>query len=204
MIAAIALSILMLDTPTPTPTPGPANNPISSFYVPPAQPPWAIPVLPTWGTGTPIATLYAATAIHSTDYPGQVGTATAQVGQFVDPIGQISTPVAGMIAAGPTQTAGDVNTGIDMTGDGAVTFSSIGAQISDGIENVVSVAKGMVTDISTLASYSPWMVPVPIMLVAPVIIGVFLSMISTIIKAGAWVINFTIKMLTLLGAWVPG
>lgn len=204
IIAMLTLSWVILDTPTPTPTPGPENQPVSSFYVPPQQPPWPVPLLPTWGTGTPIPTLYAATPVHGTSYPGQVGTATAQVGQIQAPINAFSTPIAGLVGAGPTPDGDDISTGADLTGDGVVTFQTIGDQISAGIEDLVSAARGVVDGFVELATYSPWLIPVPIMLVAPTLIGMFMSLISLIVRGVQWLGNFVVKLLTLLGVWVPG
>jgi hypothetical protein len=159
--------------------------------------------MPTWGTGTPIATLYAATPPHSTEYPGTIATATAQVGQFIDPISGVSTPIAGMIGAGPTAAAGDISTGSDPYGGGTITFATIGDQISSGINDAVAAARGFLDGLFGLISYSPWLAPVPLMLVAPTLIGMFLTMIVLIFKGGTWLVNFVIRVGTLLGSWIP-
>jgi hypothetical protein len=206
MITALFLSVVLFDTPTPTPTPtpGPGNAQISSFYVPPVAPPWAVPILPTWGTGTPVPTPYAATPVHGTEYPDQAATATAQVAGFTAPIDTISTPIAAMVAAGPTASADDIDTGIDPLGDGAIKFSDISDQVTSGVEDVASGAKGFAQDLGDMVVYSPWLAPIPLMLILPTLIGMFLSTISLIIKGVMWLWNFVIKLLTLLGVIVPG
>jgi len=206
-LAAPSAAAPLVDTPTPTPsaTPGPGNQPVAGFYIPKDQaPPWDVPIFATWGTGTPQPTLYAATPPHATDYPGQVGTATAQIYVFTGPISSVATPVAGLLAIGPTETSGDISTGLDPLGTGTITFSSIGDQIEDGIADVVGPAKVLLLDLVDLATYSAWLVPVPLMLLLPPLIGMFLAMIILVIKAVEWLVNLVIKIFTFIGVWKPG
>jgi hypothetical protein len=151
-----------------------------------------------------VPTLYAATALHSTSYPGQAGTATAQIGQVSAPFDSLSTPIAGLVQAGPTADGNDISTGADLTGDGDVTFQTIGDQISDGVEDAVSAARGVVDGISDMVTYSPWLAPVPLMMVLPTLIGMFMALIALIVRAVQWLGNFIVRLLTLLGVWVPG
>lgn len=197
--AALVLAIAMLDTPTPSPTPGPGNQPISGFYVPPQQPPWNIPIMPTWGTGTPPPTLYAATAVHSTEFPGQLGTATAQIGSYLGPVNDVSTPIAGLIAAGPTQTSGDINTGVDPLGTGNITLSMLGTQVQDGITQVVGGAKVFILDIIDLGAYSPWLIPVPVSLVVASVMAMFLPAIALVVRAATWLFNLIYKIAAIIG-----
>jgi hypothetical protein len=206
------LTIVLFDTPTPTPSPTPTylptpaggNAPVSSFHVDTnARPPWDVPMLPTWGTGTPDATLYAATPGHGTDYPNQAGTATAQIGAFVEPISGLSTPIAGMVAAGPTTTAGDINTGLDPIGAGDISISDFGSQMHDGVVTLVTYAKEWITHLVDLGTYSPWLSPIPAMLILTTVLGLFLGMIALVIKGGSWLLNLLIKVFTFIGVWKP-
>jgi hypothetical protein len=192
---------LQASTPTPTPTPGPQNQPVSSFHVDnDAEPPWNVPIMPTWGTGTPQPTLHAATPPHATNYPDTVSTATAAIGVYVGPISAVSTPVAGLIGSGPTQTAGDVNTGLDPVGEGVITFAGFGASIHDNLVEVIGAAKVFVIDLIDLASYAPWLAPVPVVWIAATVISIFLPMIAIIVKAATWLLNLLMKIATIASA----
>lgn len=201
--AALALSIAMLDTPTPTPTPGPNNSPISGFYVDNQQPlPWDIPAMPTFGTGTPIATLYASTPPHSTDYPHQIETATAQIDIFTGPVGAVSTPVAALVGVAPTPDGSNINTGLDPVGTGIVSISSLTDEITAEIDEVVGVARAFVMGFLDLASYSPWMAPIMVMLVITATLDVWVGMIITLLKAISFLFNFVVKVAGLAGVWI--
>lgn len=201
--AALALSIAMLDTPTPSPTPGPGNQPISGFYVDQSQPlPWDIPAMPTFGTGTPIATLYASTPPHSTDYPHQVETATAQIDVFTGPVGAVSTPVAALVGVAPTPDGSDINTGLDPVGTGTVTLSGLADQLTTQITEVVGVARAFVIGFLDLASYSPWMAGIMVMLVITMTLDVWVGMIITLLKAISFLFNFVVKVAGLAGVWI--
>jgi hypothetical protein len=206
IIIPLALALTLLDppTPTPSPTPGPNNQPVAGFYVPPQAPPWAVPVLPTWGTGTPPPTLFASTPPHGTEFPAQSGTATAQIGAYTGPISEVSTPIAGLVQAGPTQTSGDINTGLDPLGTGDITLSGIGTQIEDGIGSVVGGAKVFILDIIQLGVYSPWLVPVPVALVVSTVIALFLPVIALVVRAATWLFNLIYKIAAIIGVlrWI--
>jgi len=192
-------------TPTPSPTPGPNNNPVSSFHVDNEQePPWAVPIFPTFGTGTAQPTLYAATPQHATDYPDQVGTATAQIGSFTGPISLVSTPVAGIMAAGPTAAAGDVDTGIDPIGTGNVTLSGFGSQLVTQITEVVGVARAFALGALELSEYAPWMTPMLVVAVLTSVVDMWVMMIDLIIKSASWLFNLVIKIFVFVGVWKPG
>jgi hypothetical protein len=205
ILVALLIAVPMLDTPTPTPTPtpGPSNQPISSFYVPPQQPPWAVPAFPPFGTGTPRPTVYAATPVHATEFAGTLATATAQVGLVTGPIDQVSTPISGLINGGPNQAADDVSTGLDPLGDGAISFATIGDEVTTGVENITAAGREFVEGVAGLAGYSPWLAPIPLVLLIPPIIGLFIAMVLLIIHGGNWLINLVIKVLQLLGVWKP-
>lgn len=112
LILADSMSLALADTPTPSPTPTPPGfNSNSNFAVDNnAALPWPIPATPILPTAvTPQSTVYAATPPHATNYPAQVGTATAQVGAAFAPLNGITTPLAGLISNGPGPDDDDIS-----------------------------------------------------------------------------------------------
>lgn len=199
----------LADTPTPGPTPSPlppgynANSSFSSMVDQNAALPWPLPVLPTFPAGTATPTLYAATANHSTNYPAQAGTATAQVGQFTAPINQIRTPVAELMGAGPTPSGGDLNTGQDPTGDGPVTFVGFASDLGDMLGTVVGTGREFAEGLLALGTYSPVLAPIMTAELVGLVLAEFIALLLVVVRVGAWVINFTIKLLTMFGSFIP-
>jgi len=218
MIASIAPLILvaLLDTPTPTPTPTPfphsgeqvcsfsVANPSSGFCVNyESTLPWSRILLPTQATPIATPTLYNATAIHATDYPNQVATATAQVQVFTAPINEISTPVAALIGQGPTPVGGELDTGLNPQGTGNVTFTGFAATVTSNISDVVSTGREFVLGLIDVADYSPFLLPAISAELMAVIIGLFLALMVLIVKAGNWLVNLVIRLGTLIGSFIP-
>lgn len=204
---ALALAIVILDTPTPTPTPtpGPVNNPISSFYVDKNQPlPWDVLLMPTWGTGTPPATLYASTPPHATDYPEQLSTATAQILTFTAPVNSASTPVAAIAGIAPTESGGDVSTGLDPIGAGTISVVSFTDTLNTQITEVVGAGRAFVLGLYNLSGYSAWLAPLLVISVATAIIDMWVMMIVLFIRNISWLFDLIMKILVLVGLWKPG
>lgn len=198
-LIACALAVALLDPPDPTPTPTPEPNvPIQSFYVPPQQPPWPVPVFPPFGPGTPQPTFWAATPAHGTEFPGYAATATAQLGIYLGPISGVSTPVAGIIGLGPTQQAGSFDTGVDPVGSGQVTFPALAAEMSTDIVDAIGTAKTFIADMIELGSYSPWLAPVPVVLIAGIVLATFIPLGVMIFKAGWWILGLLSRIAMLL------
>ena len=202
----LALAIVLLDTPTPTPspTPGPQNQPVVGFSVPAQAPPWAVPILPTWGTGTPVPTLYASTALHSTGFPNAEQTATTQLGDFTRPVHDIQTPVNGFLAIAPTTTGNDVNTGLDPVGDGPVTFSGFATTLGDDIGALVGVVKAIAVGFTNLATGFPLITPILVIFFAAMVIAAILRGGGTVVKVGIGMLNLIQKILVVVGTWLPG
>lgn len=202
----IILALLLLDTPTPSPTPTfpPANQPVSSFYVPAEQPPWAVPILPTWGTGTPPPTLYAATAAHGTDYPEREQTATAQLGDFTKPVHDVQTPVNSFLSVAPTADGTDVSSGIDPVGEGTVTFSGFATTLGDDIGALVGIGKAIADGFSNMATGFPLITPILAIFFIALVVGIILRGGATVVKVGIGVLNLTQKILTVAGVWIRG
>jgi hypothetical protein len=127
-------------------------------------------------------------------------TATAQLGVVLGPISSVSTPIAGLVQAGPTQTGSDIETGVDPLGTGAITMSGFGSQMHDGIVETVSTAKAFILGLIDLGAYAPWITPIPVMLMVATVIAMFIPLMSLIIKAAAWLINLLMKIATILSA----
>lgn len=195
----------LADTPTPSPTPTPPGfNNNSNFAVDNnAALPWPLPNLPTFGAASVTPTLYNATAQHATGYPNQVGTATAQIAQFTGPVNSISTPVAAMIGAAPTPNGTDLGTGID-PGTGNITFVGFAEDLADDIGPAVATAVAFVEGVIDLLAYSPVLLPIVIAEVVVLVIEAFMFVLPLIIKAGRWLIDFVVRLFTLIGSWVPG
>lgn len=208
MITLLLAGILLFDTPVPSPTPSPtyppANQPVSSFYIPSEPPPWPVPILPTWGTGTPQPTLYAATAAHGTDYPERQQTATAQLGDFTKPIHDVQTPVYGFLAVAPTASGTDVSSGIDPVGAGTVTFSGFATTLGDDIGALVGVVKAIWAGFSNMATGFPLITPILAIFFIALVIGAILRGSATVVKVGIGVLNVTQKVLTVAGVWIRG
>jgi hypothetical protein len=191
-------------TPTPTPTLTPNGfNSNSNFSVNAnAALPWPLPLLPTFANGTATPTLYAATPAHATDYAASVATATAQVGAFTGPINSVSTPVANLAGSAPTATGGDLNTGVDL-GDGAITFVDFANDLGDKIGDTVAIAIEFITSFADFWGYSPVMAGLLTFYVVGLIIAGFIAMLAPIIQAVNWLMNLTIRLLTMFGALKP-
>ncbi len=197
-------------TPTLTPTPMPTNTPqgynsnsnFSSMVNINAALPWPLPQLPTFASGTATPTLYAATPAHATDYAGSAGTATAQVGQFTGPIHQLSTPIANVVDIGPTPVGGELNTGIDV-GGGTISFLGFATDIGETTGTVVGIAMGFLDALVAFLEYSPVLAALLIVYATGIIVAAFIALMVVIIQAVNWLINFTIRLLTMFGSFKP-
>lgn len=190
-------------TPAPTPSPlVPGRNANSNFKVDgDAELPWPLPLPPTFTIASATPTLYNATPAHATGYPNQAGTATAQVGSFTGPVNAIATPVAGLIGTGPTPSGGELNTGVDL-GTGTVTFIGFAEELGDSLGPIVGTGKAFALGLLDLGDYSPSIVPIMTAEIVVVVIAAFLALLLVIIKAGNWLINFVIKVVTMIGSFV--
>lgn len=213
IVLTMPISQALADTPTPTPTRTPAATPSplppgfngnANFAVDQdAALPWPLPLPPTFPAASATPTLYNATAQHATGYPNQVGTATAQIGQFTGPVNSISTPVASIIGAAPTPNGTDLDTGVD-PGTGTVSFVGLATDIADDIGPAVATAVAFVEGVIDLLAYSPVLLPIVIAEVIVLVIEAFMFVLPLIIKAGRWLIDFVVRLFTLIGSWVPG
>jgi len=211
LVAPLGKVLALTATPTPTNTPiftptalPPGFNSNSNFAVDNnAALPWPLPLPPTFPVASATPTLYNATAQHATGYPNQVATATAQIGQFTGPVNSISTPVAGIIGAAPTPNGTDLDTGID-PGTGNISFVGFATDLADDIGPAVATAVGFVGGVIDLLAYSPVLLPIVIAEIIVLVIEAFMFVLPLIIKAGRWLIDFVIRLFTLIGSWVPG
>ena len=215
IIANLLALAVLLDTPTPSPTPAPtptdttipvARQPISVFPVDQdAALPWPIPQLPTLPAGTPVPTLYNATAGHATDYPNALGTATSQVGALVGPVNALSTPISAFAQMGPTSTGGDIDTGLDPNNGGSsVTLYGFATDTGALIGTVWGGVKGIVISFQNIATTFPIVgIVIDILLVA-LAVGAIIRLIALVMKSGIGMLNLVQKVLTVVGVWKPG
>lgn len=203
-LSGAGMGIADAATPTPTPTPGPINQPVNSFQVNNSVPlPWPLPILPTYPALTPSPTLFNATAIHSTDYPNAVGTATAQISEFTSPINSLSTPVAALISTGPTPDGSELDTGVD-PGTGTISFISWATGLGEDIGPVIGTGIAFANGMIDLGTYSPFIATIFVAELIAAIISAFLALVPTIINAGNWLMNMLLKLFTMIGTWFPG
>lgn len=205
----VAVALAVTPTPTRTPAPTPSalpsgRNANSNFTVDQdAELPWPLPLPPTFPVASATPTLYNATALHATGYPNQVGTATAQIGQFTGPVNAVSTPVAGLINAAPTPNGTDLGTGQDL-GTGSISFTGFASDLASDIGPIVGTAVGFISGILDLLGYSPVLIPIVVAEIAVLVISLFMFVLPLIIKAGRWLLDFVVRLFTLIGSWVPG
>lgn len=205
--------LVLADTPTPTPTRTPAATPSplppgfnanANFAVDQdAALPWPLPLPPTFPVASVTPTLYNATAMHGTSYAPAAGTATYQVGQFNAPVNSISTLVAQLAGYASTPNAGDLDTGVSFAG-GGISFVDFAEDFADNVGGVVGTALAFLEGLVDLGTYTPWLGALVLGLIAGAVIGAFVDLIILIIKGGIWLVNFFIRLFTLIGSWVPG
>ncbi len=202
-ITLCAAGVARADTPTPVPTPTPpgfnSNSNFSGMVDNNAALPWPLPQMPATSTLLATPTLYNATPAHATDYPGQVATATAQVAAFTGPVDAISTPVAQMAGLGPTPSGGDINTGVDF-GDGDITFLAWSSALGGDMAETVGVAKEFITSMIDFFAYTPAIASLIGIYAAGLIIGAFITLLALIIQAVNWLMDFTVRLLTMFGS----
>lgn len=203
--SSVSVALAVTPTPTPTATATPfVNSPVVSFHVDNNEPlPWPLPIVPTFPPLTPSPTLYNATPIHSTDYPNQVATATAQIAVFTGPIDAIATPVAQMIGVGPTPDGSELNTGEDV-GTGTISFVSWASDLGEDVGPIMGVGLAFINGILSFLSYAPVLAPPIVAMLAAFVISAFITLIILIIKAGQWLADTLNKLFTMIGTWFPG
>jgi len=192
-------------TPTPTPTPRGFNNNsnFSGMVDNNARLPWGDIAPPTFTNPSVTPTLYNATPQHGTSYAPLASTATYQVGQFNSPINAISTPVALLAGSASTPNAGDLDTGVSFAG-GGISFVAFAEELADNIGPVFGSVIAFLEGLVDLGAYTPWIGGLVLGLIAGAVIGAFIELIILIIKGGIWLVNFFIRLFTLIGSWVPG
>lgn len=207
LLFVLPTGLAMAVTPTPTPTPPPPgsnpNNNFSVFVNDSDALPWPLPNLPTLTNPSVTPTLYNATPPHGTEYAPAAGTATYQVGQFNAPVNAISTPVALLSGYASTPDAGDMDTGVSF-GGGGISFVAFAEDLADNIGGVVGTALAFLEGLVELGTYTPWLGALVLGLIVGAVVGAFIDLIILIIKGGIWVVNFFIRLFTLIGSWVPG